>query len=427
MDQRTTQTPASSSSSAAAAIPTRAHSRPAPRRTPSELSALSKSILSLQDDLSFSNDNTNTNRVHYDDNNIHHATDSGSDHSRSRRRRSKRDREREREQREQQQELLDHDYLVAGGLGAQSSKETAPLLPASTRNSSFSFSSRSLDTGNYSDSFEGSSPLLYGDSFVDHQPLQRQFQDRLHQEQLQNTLSPTYGTDRPASQHTVHYDPQDNNSNNNNGSTPQRVCLSGFHPSSTSSRHSYHKSSPPNPSPLQGPSVTSTRSQSFSSQAHLVNSRQPTGQGQSSGSSPKLSDRSSDSDLHNRDMTEDTLIMPQIVTGSEQDLPHIGAIESDRGRPARNVLSSSPTVLEVMGPLPRMMTPSPVPLHARLSKIQREAKKGARVIDMETNGSSHHYDYEDVTDSSHDFSSRRHSVAEEDVSFVLLSFFQIGK
>lgn len=126
-------------------------------------------------------------------------------------------------------------------------------------------------------------------------------------------------------------------------------------------------------------------------------------------------------------MTEDTLIMPQIVTGSEQDLPHIGAIESDRGRPARNVLSSSPTVLEVMGPLPRMMTPSPVPLHARLSKIQREAKKGARVIDMETNGSSHHYDYEDVTDSSHDFSSRRHSVAEEDVSFVLLSFFQIGK
>lgn len=419
MDQRTTPTPASSSSSAAAAVSPRTHSRPAPRRTPSELSALSKSILSLHDDLSFSNDNNNTNHVHYD-NNIDHATNSGSDHSGSRHRRSKRDREREREQREQQQELLDHHHHVAGGVGAQSSRETAPLLAASTRNSSYSFSSRSLDTGNYSDSFEGSSPLLYGDSFVDHQPLQRQFQDRLHQEQLQNTLSPTYGTDRPASQHTVHYDPPDSNNNNNNGSTPQRVRLSGFHPSSTSSRHSYRKSSPPDPISLQGPSVTSTRSHSFSSQAHLVNSRRPTGQGESSGSSPKLSDRSSDSDHHNRDMTEDTLIMPQIITGSEQDLPHIGTVDSDRGRPARNVLSSSPTVLEVMGPLPRMMTPSPVPLHARLSKIQREAKKGARVIDMETNGSSHHYDYEDVTDSSHDFSSRRHSVAEEDVSF---SFF----
>ncbi|KAF9537858.1 CorA metal ion transporter [Mortierella hygrophila] len=158
-------------------------------------------------------------------------------------------------------------------------------------------------------------------------------------------------------------------------------------------------------------------------QPHLaithLNSRQPTGQGHSSGSSPKLSDRSSDSDHHNRDMTEDTLIMPQIITGSEQDLPHIGTVDSDQGRPARNVLSSSPTVLEVMGPLPRMMTPSPVPLHARLSKIQKEAKRGARVIDMEANGSSHHYDYEDVTDSSHDFSSRRHSVAEEDVCYPL--------
>lgn len=122
--------------------------------------------------------------------------------------------------------------------------------------------------------------------------------------------------------------------------------------------------------------------------------------------------------------------MPQIITGSEQDLPPIGTVDmEDQGRPVRKTLSSSPTVLEVMGPLPRMMTPSPVPLHARLSKIQKEAKKGARVIDMESNGSSHHYDYEDVTDSSHDFSSRRHSVAEEDVGvffsffFVLCSFF----
>ncbi|KAG0217201.1 CorA metal ion transporter [Mortierella sp. NVP41] len=121
-------------------------------------------------------------------------------------------------------------------------------------------------------------------------------------------------------------------------------------------------------------------------------------------------------------MTEDTLIMPQITTGSDQDLPHIDnvdTVDQDRGRPIRSVLTMSPTLLEVMGPGPRMMTPSPVPLHARLSKIQKEARKGARVIDMETNGSSHHYDYEDLTDSSHGFSSRRHSVAEEDVCYPL--------
>ncbi|KAF9134188.1 CorA metal ion transporter [Mortierella sp. 14UC] len=391
MDQQTAPAPVAASS--------RTHSRPSPRRTPSELSALSKSILSLHDDLSLSHDTTS---LLHDQQQQHHATDSGSDRSGRRRHRSKRDRERERE-REREQEIA-----TAGG-GAHA-RDTAPLLAAPTRSSSFSFSSRSLDAGNYSDSFEGSSPLLYGDSFVDHQPLQRHFHDRLHQEQQHQQLPPIYGSDRPASQHTVHYDPQ-------HDTTPQ-VRLSGFNPSS-SPRQSCHKSSPPNPSPLQGPSVTSTRSHSFSSQAHLANSRQPTGQGESSGSSPKLSDRSSDSDHHNRDVTEDTLIMPQIITGSEQDLPHIGTFDQDRRRPSRTVVSSSPTVLEVMGPLPRMMTPSPVPLHARLSRIQKEAKKGARVIDMETNGSSHHYDYEDVTDSSHDFSSRRHSVAEEDVCYPL--------
>ncbi|KAF9900166.1 CorA metal ion transporter [Linnemannia zychae] len=376
-------------------------SRPSPRRTPSELSALSKSILSLHDDLSLSHDTTS---LLQDQQQQHHTTDSGSDRSGRRRHKSKRDRERERE-REREQET--------GGAGGTHSRDTAPLLAASTRNSSFSFSSRSLDTGNYSDSFEGSSPLLYGDSFVDHQPLQRQFHDRLHQEQQHQQLPPIYGSDRPASQHTVQYDPQ-------HDTTPQRVRLSGFNPTSASPRQSYHKSSPPNPSPLQGPSVTSTRTHSFSSQAYPVNPReQPTGQGQSSGSSPKLSNHSSDSDHHNRDMTEDTLIMPQIITGNELDLSHNGTVNKDRGRPSKSMLSSSPTVLEVMGPLPRMMTPSPVPLHARLSKIQKEAKKGARVIDMETNGPSHHYDYEDVTDSSYDFSSRRHSVAEEDVCYPL--------
>ncbi|KAF9558260.1 CorA metal ion transporter [Mortierella alpina] len=68
-----------------------------------------------------------------------------------------------------------------------------------------------------------------------------------------------------------------------------------------------------------------------------------------------------------------------------------------------------------------MTMPSPVPLHARLSTIQKEAKKGTRVLDMENRGVSHHYDYEDATDTSHDFSSRRHSVAEEDVCYPLQS------
>ncbi|KAG0224521.1 CorA metal ion transporter [Mortierella sp. GBA43] len=40
---------------------------------------------------------------------------------------------------------------------------------------------------------------------------------------------------------------------------------------------------------------------------------------------------------------------------------------------------------------------------------------------MENQGASHHYDYDEVTDSSYDFSSRRHSVAEEDVCYPLHS------
>ncbi|KAF9326765.1 CorA metal ion transporter [Podila minutissima] len=159
-------------------------------------------------------------------------------------------------------------------------RESAHLLD--TRHSSYSYSlPRSLDTGHYSDSLDGS-PLLYGESFVDHQHLQRQSRD------------------------------------------------------------------------------------------HLLGQLQQHGQG------------------------------------------HLERPKKDRGRPS--YLARSPSL---MGPLPRMMTPSPVPLHARLSKLQKEARRGARVLDMDSNGASHHYDYEDVTDSSYDFSSRRHSVAEEDVCYPL--------
>ncbi|KAG0205616.1 CorA metal ion transporter [Mortierella sp. GBA30] len=110
--------------------------------------------------------------------------------------------------------------------------------------------------------------------------------------------------------------------------------------------------------------------------------------------------------------------MPQLTTGGQQYEP---SMDNGRSRGSVSRTSSSPTAADTMGHAQRMMTPSPVPLHARLSKLQKEAKKGARVLDMDNRGMSHHYDYEDVTDTSHDFSSRRHSVAEEDVCYPLQS------
>ncbi|KAF8928965.1 CorA metal ion transporter, partial [Dissophora ornata] len=111
--------------------------------------------------------------------------------------------------------------------------------------------------------------------------------------------------------------------------------------------------------------------------------------------------------------------MPQIMAIDQRH--HEGLAKPERGGKPKSMLSASPTAMDAMSAMPRMMSPSPVPLHARLSRIQNEAKKGARILDMDNSGASHHYDYEDVTDSSHDFSSRRHSVAEEDVCYPLQS------
>ncbi|KAF9987339.1 hypothetical protein BGZ65_004097 [Modicella reniformis] len=112
--------------------------------------------------------------------------------------------------------------------------------------------------------------------------------------------------------------------------------------------------------------------------------------------------------------TEDTLIMPQIMPMDQSE--HATSGEPGQGRDSKPLRTFR--IKDPVGPLPRIMTSSPVPLHARLSRIQRESKKGIRVLDMDNQGASHHYDYEDVTDSSQDFSSsRRHSVAEEDVCF----------
>ncbi|KAF9193154.1 CorA metal ion transporter [Haplosporangium sp. Z 767] len=344
--------------------------RQAPRRAPSELSALSRSILSLQDDFDHSHDTQ--------------EHDSGSD-------RSRRDRHRNRGHRERRQ-----DYH-----GSSPSEDTARLLADSIRDSSCSFSSQSPEGGHYSENFDGSSSILFGESFVDHQPLQR----HVHDQQLyQQRQKEQHSSDLTSSQQTVRQtSPRQervrNGAGSLNNSTESRT-LKSLH---------LHPSSPP------GRPVSSTRSHSISSQAshqHPRKSNQPPRH--SAGSSPHLSERSSGSDAH-RDQTEDTLIMPQISTSGQ------GQMEQDRERPFNTVQSSHSIAADTIGPTPRLMTPSPVPLHARLSKIQREARRGARVLDMDNHGNSHHYDYEEMTDSSYDFSSRRHSVAEEDVCYPLQS------
>ncbi|KAF8982280.1 CorA metal ion transporter [Entomortierella lignicola] len=354
----------SASASAISTTPPSNNRPSAHRRTPSELSALSKSILSLHDDLEHSQDGR--------------GSDGGSDRSRKSRPRSKRDRTWDGDRDRDNCAPLNH-------------RESTPLLGSSTRNSSYSFS-QSIDTGHYTDSYEDSSPLLYTGSFVDHQPLQRQVQQQLQQEVL-----------RPS----------------NSGGSARRTEMPKGQSLSSSRTYKSRQTGPSDHSPPPiGLSATSTRSQSLSSQTSRIHSNQHIQpRVNSNGSSSKSSVGSSGSDI-NRDHTEDTLIMPQISNLDQAH--HRGSTDTERERKAKSTLSASP-ITSPPGALPRIMTPSPVPLHARLSRIQKEAKRGARVLDMENQGNSHHYDYEDVTDSSYDFSSRRHSVAEEDVCYPIHS------
>ncbi|CAO3563055.1 unnamed protein product [Mortierella alpina] len=347
---------ASNGSASATAIPDPSHSRSSSRHTASELSNLSKSILSLHDDYDHGQEE-------------HHGSDSTSIHSGRHRRKSRRHREGQ------------HNHHR----GLSPSRETAPLLSDSTRASSYSFSCQSIGAGHYSDSLEGTSPVLFGASFMDHQPMQRQFQDQ--QQRLAVDLTSSQQTVRPASRRRSDQDSHKVETLRSASPRAQRL-------------------SPSRLSPPEGHSPLSTRSHSFSSQtsrprSHL--SRQPSDQG----GSEML-----------REPTHDTLIMPQLTAGG------LGHYEPSIDR-MHNIVpgsrtSSSPTAADTVGPSHRMM-PSPVPLHTRLSTIQKEAKKGTRVLDMENRGVSHHYDYEDATDTSHDFSSRRHSVAEEDVCYPIQS------
>lgn len=343
------------SSDASTTTPTR--NRPSARRTPSELSALSKSILSLHDDPDCSQESRHS--------------DGASDRSHPRQRRSKRERERDR------------------GNNASFDRASAPLLTESARTTSSS-SSQSIDAGHYSDSFSGSSSLIYNESFMDHQPLQRQLQTH---GQVSPQMTSSHRTARPIS------------------SSRDRSFMS----TSSISRPQHPGASYMNGSTSASLFDASARSESTSPQISRRNTRQSK-QTDSGESSPQRSAHSSGSEL-NKEMAEDTLIMPQLTMVDQ-------AHHNTSAKPAgdRNSLATRSSVLraeETMGPLPRIMTPSPVPLHARLSRLQKEAKKGARVLDMDNQGASHHYDYEDVTDSSYDFSSRRHSVAEEDVMIDL--------
>jgi len=336
------------------------------RSASADMSALSKSILSLHDD------------------DFDEHRDSGSDRSNKQRHRRR-------------------------GKRPEDKAEGAPLLgnsSASMGSAAYSRSfTRPLDQDHYSSSNDGGSPFLYGRSFVDHQPLQRQFRD--HQQTTQQTSKSQEQRHRKTNNGPTIDQQRRSSVSSVASSTTSKTSKSSRSSRSSRSRQN-NNSQPTHRPPLQTqPSGASSFSHSFSSL------RSPGRRDQSARSSRPPSHRSTSSDDGlNRNLAEDTLIMPQITA---PDIGQFGDVmEQGRNRPT--FLSTSPATVETIGPLPRMMTTSPVPLHARLSKIQNEARKGARVLDMDNNGLSHHYDYEDVTDSSYDFSSRRHSVAEEDVS-----------
>ncbi|GJJ77328.1 magnesium transporter [Entomortierella parvispora] len=341
------------------------------RSASADMSALSKSILSLHDD------------------DFDQHRDSGSDHSGKQRRRRR-------------------------GKRTEDKTEAAPLLgnaSASAGSGAYSRSfTRPLDHDHYSSSYDGASPFLYGRSFVDHQPLQRQFRD--HQQATRQSPKNQEQRHKKANSGVSTERQRRSSVSSVASSTTSKTSKSSR--SSRSSRSRQNSNSQPThrpPLPTQ-PSGVSSLSHSFSSL------RSPGRRDQSSRSSRPTSHHSSSSDDGlNRNLTEDTLIMPQITTS---DIGQFGDV-MEQGLSRPTFLSTSPVTVETIGPLPRMMTTSPVPLHARLSKIQKEARKGARVLDMDSNGLSHHYDYEDVTDSSYDFSSRRHSVAEEDVCYPIQS------
>ncbi|KAG0262848.1 CorA metal ion transporter [Actinomortierella ambigua] len=346
--------------------------------------------------------------------------------------------------------------------------------------SSYSYSlPRSLGSNNYSqDSFSGS-PLLFGDSFVDRQNMHKQYQDyqlqqqqQLLQQQQQQLHRSTAGQRPSPQQDRTPSCSDDSHGLSQSMDQQQRPRLPSRHNSSFTdtterAQASHHPSAAsitslldmPDPSTLTAVTATTStppsttrppgsagasfsKHQSHSSPAGSSSKRSQSNRSRegygsmparyhsAAETSPSLSESSSRSgsvgehDVHDheRDITTSTLIMPQITTtvvGSvKSDDHHLHHHEHDHDpldySPISPEILREPTERDPL--LVRHNSASPVPMHAQLTKLQNEARRGAQVLDMENGGQPRHYDFGDMTDSSYDFaSSRRHSIVDDDV------------
>ncbi|KAG0232209.1 CorA metal ion transporter [Actinomortierella wolfii] len=363
-----------------------------------------------------------------------------------------------------------HDEQLHEDHGDDSDHETsgrhvsvAHLLDPSRSSYSYSLP-QSLGSNNYSQESLSGSPLLYGDSFVDRQHMHKQYQDyHLQQQQSQRQQSqseqvhtPPNGNNeqsqiktqqRPkaASRHSSsHTDTTERGGVSRHPSGASFKSLLGMpDPSSTSRTTNTSSTSPPmRPSGSAGsilpdrqsrPSPTGSKSSKLSQsrRQHEGYGSLPLRYHSGAETSPSLSESSSrsgsvgeqDAHDHGQDITTSTLIMPQITTTM------VGSIRSDHPNDDLdhvNYRSISPEILreptERDHLLARTSSTSPVPMHARLMKLQKEARRGAHVVDMENGSQSRHYDIGDMTDSSYDFtSSRRHSIVDDDVCYPFQS------
>ncbi|KAG0201735.1 CorA metal ion transporter [Mortierella sp. GBA30] len=301
---------------------------------------------------------------------------------------------------------------------------SAPLL-VDPRYSSYSYSlPRSLDTGIYSDSM-GGSPLLYGDSFVDHQNLQAPYQDN-QQPQLFDALLPS----TPRTSGTSHFSIRTHQTETRASPAHRHSTnsLQTHHHISSCSHRSLLSQAGKSPSSVSQERLVSSRADG--SRSHIAQEQQDTDLSQTSPNSSVS--RGSSVGIQDTTHGSGTLIMPQIMAAVDDQVeqtyeehyqcqPQKALLDTDFGN-RRRILSDASSSLQpsTTSPLlhrsqPRMMSASQVPLHTRLSRLQKKARRGIRGVDMETNGQSQLYD--EFMDSTCDFSSRRHSVAEEDVCY----------
>lgn len=314
---------------------------------------------------------------------------------------------------------------------ANTSRFQKPYPQVDLAHSSYSYTSHSLpcsiDTADYTDSMYGS-PLVYGESFVDHQNYQLGYQE-LEQEQgkKQQEQGPEgQGQDRTHQRHIRVTIPRDESS------------LS-FHTDITEREPSRDQLSQ-SPSPTSGELDRSfaTVRQSYTDFAEISQPFQF--EAQSVAVEP-TSSNSSIGDVHG------SFIMPtistscqvqervddRIVQGSsqEQSMGQRGMSSTSdcswnvrpeaippmftpprkltkSSTPVNSRRTSSHSLNRQVHSQPRMMSQSPVPLHARLTNLQKRRERKARIPELLLREES-----EDVLGET--YSSRRHSLAEEDV------------